>query len=181
MKEPGVIRVCPKCGQKNRIRPSHLTASVRCGKCKTPLGFIGEPIVADEALFNEILKFATVPVLVDFWAEWCGPCHVAAPEVERVASKMAGRALVLKVDTEAHPNLASRFGVKGIPNFVVLKYGKVVSQQAGVAAAHDMVRWLESAGVRYASGLRARHNHRGAENTENQFVRGSVSGRSVRL
>ena len=142
-----MIRTCPRCGQKNRMRASNLTDKLRCGKCKTVLGYISEPIVADDEVFNDVVKFSKVPVLVDFWADWCGPCHVAAPEVMRVASQMAGRALVLKVDTEAHPELAARFGVKGIPNFVILKRGRVVSQQAGVASAADMTRWLETAGA----------------------------------
>jgi thioredoxin 2 len=94
-----------------------------------------------------IVESARVPILVDFWAEWCSPCKMAAPHVAGVAEEMSGRAIVLKVDTEAHPDLAARFGVRGIPNFAVLKGGSVVSQQAGLVDRSTLRGWLESAGA----------------------------------
>jgi thioredoxin 2 len=97
-------------------------------------------------LFDEVVKGARVPVLVDFWAAWCGPCRLAAPEVEQTARNVAGRALVLKVDTDRHPEIADRYGVRGIPNFVVLRDGRVVVQQAGYARHPQMEAWLQSAG-----------------------------------
>ena len=140
-----MIRTCPQCGQKNRVRAANLTRAMRCAKCKAPLGVIAEPIEADGEIFEDVLSHAPVPVLVDFWAEWCGPCHMAAPEVQRVAQEMSGRAAVLKVNTERHPEIAARFGVRGIPNFVVFHRGAKVLQQAGVVSHTEMKRWLENA------------------------------------
>jgi thioredoxin 2 len=142
-----MIRTCSTCGQKNRVPAARLGQTMRCGKCKTPLEPVAEPIEADADLFEDVQKNAKIPALVDFWAAWCGPCRMAAPEVARVAKEMAGRALVLKVDTERHPEIASRFGVQGIPNFLVLKDGRAVFQQAGVVPHTEMKRWLESAGA----------------------------------
>ncbi len=140
-----VLRTCKVCGRQNRIPAEHLADAGRCGNCKSPLGPVDEPIEADAELFNEIIKWARVPVLVDFWAEWCGPCHMAAPEVARTARDMAGRAIVIKVDTERYPQLASRFNVRGIPNFVVFYRGHPVTQQAGVVQHEEMESWLKCA------------------------------------
>ena len=140
-----MIRVCPSCGRKNRVGTAHLAREVRCGACKTAIGPIAEPIDADAQLFDDVLREARVPVLVDFWAAWCGPCRLAAPEVKRTALEVAGRGLVLKVDTEAHPEIAARYHVQGIPNFVVLKGGQVVSQQAGVVGSAELKKMIYAA------------------------------------
>ena len=142
-----MIRTCASCGKKNRIGADHLTDEARCGACKAVFPPLAEPVEADPQLFDEVMREAKVPVLVDFWAAWCGPCRMAAPEVQRTASAMAGRAVVLKVDTEAHPELAERFGVQGIPNFVVLKDGQVMFQQAGLVPHTQMEDWLTRAGA----------------------------------
>jgi len=115
-----------------------------CGRCKQPLPAIAEPIEADEALFTEVMRDARIPVLVDFWAAWCGPCRMAAPEVATVARELAGQALVLKVNTEEQQGLAQRFQIRGIPSFMVIKNGRVVFQQAGLVRAAEMKRWLQA-------------------------------------
>jgi thioredoxin 2 len=139
-----IIRSCESCGAKNRVPAAHLADEGRCGKCKQPLRPVSEPLEVDASAFDEIVSTAKVPVMVDFWAAWCGPCRMAAPEVHKLAQEMAGRAVVLKVDTEAQPALAARFEVQSIPNFVVLRRGQTVLQRAGLAPRAEMRRWLES-------------------------------------
>ena len=140
-----MILTCPSCGKKNRSPAEKLADQGRCGNCKTPISPPARPIDADPETFREVTEKATVPVLVDFWAEWCGPCKRAAPEVAKTAEAMAGRAVVLKVDTEAHPQLAAKYDVQGIPHFAVFRGGRLVFQQPGLVSSQQMRAWLERA------------------------------------
>lgn len=141
-----MIRACGHCGQKNRIGAKNLADTGSCGACKADLPAIDQPLPVNAAEFDEIVAGAKVPVLVDFWAAWCGPCRAAAPEVSRTAKTMAGKAIVLKVDTEREGSLAGRYRIQGIPNFMIFAGGQPVRQQAGLVGAALMEGWLREAG-----------------------------------
>ncbi len=140
-----VLRKCASCGASNRVPASHLADTGRCGSCKAPLPPLSSPLEADAAAFDGIVGEARVPVFVDFWAEWCGPCKMAAPEVEAVARDMAGRAIVLKVDTERNQDLAARYRIQSIPTFAVFRNGQMALQRSGAVPRTEMRRWIEEA------------------------------------
>ena len=135
-------RVCPECKAINRIPIRHLADAGKCGKCRAALPAQATPIeVTSETQFDEIVGGARVPVLVDFWAAWCGPCRAVAPEVKKVASNLAGKAIVLKVDTDVLGDLAQRYQVQSIPNFALFSGGRLVRQRAGAIDHRQLERW----------------------------------------
>ena len=125
----GVIVTCPKCGQRNRLAYEKLDAETRCGKCQTPLAPPDAPIeVPDVAAFDAATSRSTLPVVIDFWAPWCGPCHMVAPELEKVAKNAAGKYLIVKVNTDAVPDLGERFRIR---RFRLWPYFKGGERSAG--------------------------------------------------
>ena len=132
---------CPSCGALNRVRASGPGAPV-CGRCKRDLDTSGAPQEVDEDGFRRAVASAEVPVLVDFWAPWCGPCKAAAPILDGVARANAGRALVLKLNTDQNPSVSQELGISGIPTFMVFKGGAEVARRAGLMSAPMFQSWL---------------------------------------
>jgi thioredoxin 2 len=136
------VRACPSCGQKNRVPARHVADTGTCGRCHAALPPSDEPIDANSQLFDDVVGQSDVPVLVDFWAPWCGPCRAAAPEVTKAARAVAGNAVVLKVNTDENPDLAARFGIQSIPTFLVFQAGRPVRRQAGAVASDALLRMV---------------------------------------
>ena len=135
--ERGVIVPCPSCGRKNRVPFS--AAEAKCGGCGTELPAVAEPIEAPTAsAFDALVGGTALPVVVDFWAPWCGPCRMVAPELERVARAHAGAYLVVKVNTDAVPELGERFGIRSIPTMAVFEGGREVARTSGARPAADI-------------------------------------------
>ena len=140
----GVLARCTSCGKTNRLRYENLNRTTRCGNCHTTLTAPNAPVEApDAAAFDAIVAHSSVPVVVDFWAPWCGPCHMMAPELETAARNLAGRALVIKVNTDAVPDLGERFRIRSIPTLALFRGGRESSRVSGVRPAADIQSFVE--------------------------------------
>ena len=135
----GVVTACTGCGRANRLAFTALDKSGRCGQCKTALAPPDRPLeVPDAAVFDAAAQASRLPLVVDFWAAWCGPCRMVAPELERVARAQAGRLLVVKVNTEALPELAARYRIRSIPTLAVVHDGRELDRVAGALPAPEI-------------------------------------------
>jgi thioredoxin 2 len=141
MSEPGSqIIVCPSCGRRNRV-PDAAPGKPTCAVCHSPLPW---SVTAGDDTFDRVAAGSDLPVLVDLWAPWCGPCKMVSPLVERAAQAFAGRVKVVKVNVDEAPGVASRFGARGIPTLLLLDHGRELSRQVGAVPWQQLERWVQS-------------------------------------
>lgn len=141
----GLIVSCPNCGAKNRVRPdAALERRPVCGQCRQALpAFPQEPVLITDANFTTTVETSPLPVLLDMWAAWCGPCRIIAPTIEALAAELAGKAVIGKLDVDANPRTASRFGVQSIPTLLIIKDGKEADRLVGVQSREAILRRLQ--------------------------------------
>jgi thioredoxin 2 len=138
-----IIVVCPHCAAPNRLSPERLADGGNCGKCKGRL-FSGEPVELGVANFDAHIGRSDIPVLVDFWAPWCGPCRAMAPAFAQAAKQLEPEMRLAKVNTEEEQALAARFGIRSIPTLALFRNGREVARQAGAMDAASLMRWVRS-------------------------------------
>ncbi len=142
----GVIVPCTQCGQKNRLAYARLGEATRCPVCKTPIAAPSAPVdVPSVQLFDLVVRQSSLPVVVDYWAAWCGPCRMVAPELAKVAQQEAGRLLVVKVDTERLSELAARHQIQSIPMMAVFDGGREKGRTVGARPARDILAFIDNA------------------------------------
>jgi thioredoxin 2 len=134
---------CPSCHALNRVPMARLDEAPVCGRCKRPL-FAGHPVALDAAGFERHVVQSELPVLVDFWAPWCQPCLMMAPQFESAARELEPGFRLVKIDTEAHPDLGARFNIRSIPTLAVFQHGREIARQSGAMGAADIVRWARA-------------------------------------
>ena len=139
-----MIVICPVCSTANRLDAGRTRDEPVCGKCGTAL-LDGTPVALDDARFERFIGRNELPVVVDFWAAWCGPCRAMAPQFEQAARQLKGEAILAKVDSDANPQTSSRFAIRSIPTLVLFRAGKEIRRQAGAVQASQIVSWVHSA------------------------------------
>lgn len=137
-----VVVSCVFCGKANRVDLARLQAGPKCGECGRPIR-LDRPVKVTDAEFDKTVLGASVPVLVDFYADWCGPCHMMAPALDEVAHRRAGEALVLKLDTETNQTMPARYGIRGLPTVVAFRNGREHGRHVGVADAATLDKLLD--------------------------------------
>ena len=143
MSEPSLHLPCGSCGSLNRVPQARLKDGPTCGRCKAHL-FPDHPVALDDGSFTNYVERADLPVIVDFWAAWCGPCRMMAPQFEAAARAAAGKALFAKVDTEAARYTATQFEIRSIPTMVALRHGQEIARQSGAMSQDMILRWVAS-------------------------------------
>ena len=142
--ERGLVRACPHCGQRNRLIYERLGSIFRCSKCQTEIPPPAEPVeVSGMSNVDSLIARSVLPVLVDFWAPWCGPCKMMAPELVKVAVDGSGRWLVAKVNTDELPDVGARFGIRAIPTLILFKAGRETARQSGAQPAPAILQFLQ--------------------------------------
>jgi thioredoxin 2 len=142
----GIVAACSQCGQQNRVAYGKLAEAVRCGQCKATLHAPAMPIdVPSLEVFDAVTAHAAMPVVVDYWAAWCGPCRTVAPELEKIAAQRAGDFLVVKVDTERLPELSARYHIQSIPMLAVFHRGHEKARTVGARPAKDILAFIQQA------------------------------------